>query len=72
MSLKFDLQLFAQEKPKKQRPRKGQDARKKGQVAKEHGIARRFHLAVYLLFICSCLAITSGSRIHQLFTRQPV
>lgn len=33
-SLKLDLQLFAQEKTEKATPRKKQDARKKGQVAK--------------------------------------
>ena len=38
VELRLDLQFFAGEKQKKQRPKKRQDSRKKGQVAKSQDI----------------------------------
>lgn len=44
MDIKIDLQLFAQEKTEKATPKKRQDARKKGQVAKSQEINSAFIL----------------------------
>lgn len=65
MALTFDLQFFA-EKTEKATPRKKQEARKKGQVAKSTDLSN----AVVLLSAFSCLAFFGGrmaERIWNLF-----
>lgn len=65
MLLSLDLQFFAEEKTEKATPKKKQDARKKGQVAKSTDLTN----AIVLLFTFSFLLIYGGyaaSRLLQL------
>lgn len=66
-SLKLDLQLFAQEKTEKPTPRKKQDARKKGQVAKSSDLPG----ALILFFTFLALYALGGlfeDKLYSLFT----
>jgi flagellar biosynthetic protein FlhB len=67
MRLKLDLQLFAQEKTEKATPKKRQDARKKGQVAKSMELPGAFILLFTFLFMMF-FGNYFSTRIHALFT----
>ena len=67
MRLKLDLQLFAQEKTEKATPKKRQDARKKGQVAKSMELPGAFILLFSFLFLM-LFGDYFGNRVHRLFT----
>ncbi|SHN16376.1 flagellar biosynthesis protein FlhB [Gracilibacillus kekensis] len=57
MRLQLDLQFFAGEKTEKATPKKRQDARKKGQVAKSQDV----NTAILLFFVFIILLVTGGS-----------
>ncbi|UFU01040.1 flagellar biosynthesis protein FlhB [Radiobacillus kanasensis] len=56
MELRLDLQFFAGEKTEKATPKKRQDARKKGQVAKSQEVST----AILLFFIFLTFVVTGG------------
>ena len=62
--LKLDLQLFAQEKTEKATPRKKQDARKKGQVAKSSDLPG----AIILFFTFLALYMFGGMFEDRLYS----
>src|SRR5690625_3290329 len=62
MYLKLDLQFFAGEKTEKATPRKREDERKKGKVAKSQDV----NTAILLLFAFMMLAIYGGSMKNQM------
>ncbi|UOQ47861.1 flagellar biosynthesis protein FlhB [Gracilibacillus caseinilyticus] len=57
MKLRLDLQYFAGEKTEKATPKKRQDARKKGQVAKSQDV----NTAILLFFVFTILFVTGSS-----------
>ena len=65
--LPLDLQLFAGEKTEKATPKKRQDARKKGQVAKSMELTSAFILLCVLLML-SLYGTVVKSRVERLFT----
>lgn len=61
MKLTLDLQFFAGEKTEKATPKKRNEARRKGQIAKSHEISVAVSLlAMFFLFIFEAKAIGSG------------
>jgi flagellar biosynthetic protein FlhB len=62
LALKLDLQFFAQEKTEKATPKKKQESRKKGQVAKSQDV----NTALILLFVFLLLVFTGGMMREQL------